>query len=271
MPEMQEQVKLKVQLSNLILMVRDLVVNQQEGGHTRREDADAVPASADPQRGNPAETWPPPALLDEHGEPHYHVERFVARRRRRGRTQYLVKWKGYPHLLRSSVPEAEALLREHEAEAAVVLDIGMSEFVSNEVAVCPGEDGAEWRSRHRGQGPEDADVVAPRSLSEGYGPHGPEPSVSRDTVSSPRSVGAAAPGGGDGAGTAPPSSGRARSRRERRGRRRASVTSLASDEASNVTSSEAPRDCCEQLYTLVDGVTEEVEDDISLDSLPAAA
>ncbi|KAG2767661.1 hypothetical protein PC116_g17347 [Phytophthora cactorum] len=38
-------------------------------------------------------------------------------------------------------------------------------------------------------------------------------------------------------------------------RRRASVTSRTSDEVSNVTSSEAPRDCSEKLYTLVNGVT----------------
>ncbi|ETO72896.1 hypothetical protein F444_11123 [Phytophthora nicotianae P1976] len=180
--------------------------------------------------------------------------------------------------------------REHETEAAVVLDIGMSEFVSNEVAVRPGEDergvarkplsgmdpvedlplrgpraAVDCESRHRGRGPEDAGVVTPSSLSEGHGPHGPEPSVLRDTVSSPRIVGAAAPGGGDGAVTTSPSSGRARSRRERRRRRRASV---ASDEVSNVMSSEAPRDCCEQLYTLVNVLTGEVEGDISLDSLP---
>ncbi|KAG3046868.1 hypothetical protein PC121_g20405 [Phytophthora cactorum] len=52
-------------------------------------------------------------------------------------------------------------------------------------------------------------------------------------------------------------------------RRRASVTSRTSDEVSNVTSSEAPRDCSEQLYTLVNGVTGGVVGDISLDSLPA--
>ena len=39
---------------------------------------------------------PPPALLDEHGNPHFHVERVLRRRRRQGQTQYLVKWKGYP-------------------------------------------------------------------------------------------------------------------------------------------------------------------------------
>ncbi|KAG3027135.1 hypothetical protein PC121_g3771 [Phytophthora cactorum] len=52
-------------------------------------------------------------------------------------------------------------------------------------------------------------------------------------------------------------------------RRRASVTSRTSDEVSSVLSREVPRDCSEQLYTLVNGVTEEVDGDISLDSLPA--
>ncbi|KAG2787861.1 hypothetical protein PC129_g9807 [Phytophthora cactorum] len=52
-------------------------------------------------------------------------------------------------------------------------------------------------------------------------------------------------------------------------RRRASVTSMTLDEVSNVTSSEAPRDCSEQLYTLVNGVTGDVDGDSSLDSLPA--
>ncbi|ETI30508.1 hypothetical protein F443_22369, partial [Phytophthora nicotianae P1569] len=76
----------------------------------RREDADAVSASADSQRGNPAEARPPPALLDERGEPDYHVERLVARRRHRGRTQYVVKWRGYPHSQNSW--EFEVRLRE---------------------------------------------------------------------------------------------------------------------------------------------------------------
>ncbi|KAG3123958.1 hypothetical protein PI126_g23462 [Phytophthora idaei] len=53
-------------------------------------------------------------------------------------------------------------------------------------------------------------------------------------------------------------------------RHRASVTSRTSDEVSNVTSSEAPRDCSEELHTLVNGVTGGgVDGDISLDSLPA--
>ncbi|KAG2959885.1 hypothetical protein PC119_g26575 [Phytophthora cactorum] len=52
-------------------------------------------------------------------------------------------------------------------------------------------------------------------------------------------------------------------------RRRASVTSRTLDEVSNVTSSEAPRDCSERLYALVNGVTGGVDGDISLDSLPA--
>ncbi|ETP04581.1 hypothetical protein F441_18679, partial [Phytophthora nicotianae CJ01A1] len=79
-------------------------------GRVRREDGDAVPASTDSQRGNPAEARPHPALLGEHGEPHYHVECHVARRRHRGRTQYLVKWRGYPHS--QSAWEFEMPLRE---------------------------------------------------------------------------------------------------------------------------------------------------------------
>ncbi|KAG4038549.1 hypothetical protein PC123_g25889 [Phytophthora cactorum] len=51
----------------------------------------------DSRREGPGEACPPPALLDEHGELHYHVERLMARRRRQGRTQYLVKWRGYRH------------------------------------------------------------------------------------------------------------------------------------------------------------------------------
>ncbi|KAG2958560.1 hypothetical protein PC116_g10530 [Phytophthora cactorum] len=52
-------------------------------------------------------------------------------------------------------------------------------------------------------------------------------------------------------------------------RRRAPVTSRTSDEVSNVTSSEAPRDYSEPLYTLVNGVTGGVDGDTSLESLPA--
>ncbi|KAI9990488.1 hypothetical protein PInf_021511 [Phytophthora infestans] len=128
----------------------------------------------------------------------------------------------------------------------------------------------DCESRHHGRGPGDAGEVTPSSLCEGQEPLGFQPSVLRDTVSSSRSDGAAAPSGGDGDVATPPSSGRARSRRERRRRRRASVTSSTSDDVSNVTSGDAPRDCCEQLYTLVNGVTGEVEGDISLDTLPAA-
>ncbi|KAG2879687.1 hypothetical protein PC118_g23445 [Phytophthora cactorum] len=179
----------------------------------------------------------------------------------------------------------------------MVLDIGMSELVSNEAVVVP-ERGSQdvrgaacyprsgvsqvndsplrgprgpidRRSRHHGRSPGDAGEVAPIPLSECHGPHGSELRVSRDTDSSLRTDGAVAPGRGDGDVTTPTSSGRSPSRRERRMRRRASVTSRTSDEVSNVTSSEAPRDCSEQLYTLVNGVTGGVDSDISLDSLPA--
>ncbi|KAG3123713.1 hypothetical protein PI126_g23583 [Phytophthora idaei] len=72
---------------------------------SRRERRSSASEHADPaqahrggsQREGPGEARPPPALLDKHGELHYHVERLVARRRRQGRTQYLVKWRDYPH------------------------------------------------------------------------------------------------------------------------------------------------------------------------------
>ncbi|KAG3062434.1 hypothetical protein PI125_g24533 [Phytophthora idaei] len=247
----------------------------------------------------------------------------------------------------TSARKQKRFWRGHEAESAMVLDIGMSELVSNAVAVvhergsqnvrgaaryprsgaglvsdpllCPAEDergvarsplsgtnlvndlplrapesrrGVERnlpsgvsqvndsplrgprgtvdrRSRHHGRSLGDAGGVAPLPLSEGHEPHGSELRVSRDTDSSLRTGGAVAPGRGDGDVTTPTSPGRSRSRRERRMRRRASVTSRTSDEVSNVTSSKAPRDCSEQLYTLVNGVTGGVDGDISLDSLPA--
>ncbi|KAG2975395.1 hypothetical protein PC120_g25850 [Phytophthora cactorum] len=248
----------------------------------------------------------------------------------------------------TSVRKQKRFWRGHEAESAMVLDIGMSELVSNEVAVvhergsqdvrgaarylrsgaglvsdpllCPDEDERgvarnplsgtdlvndlplrapesrrgvarnppsgvsqvndsplrgprgtiDRRSRHHGRSPGDAGGVAPIPLSECHGLHDSELRVSRDTDSSLRTAGDVAPGRGDGDVTTPTSSGRSRSRR--RMRRRASVTSKTSstsDEVSNVTSSEAPRDCSEQLYTLVNGVTGCVDGDISLDSLPA--
>ncbi|KAG2799824.1 hypothetical protein PC112_g20737 [Phytophthora cactorum] len=197
----------------------------------------------------------------------------------------------------TSARKQKRFWRGHEAESSMVLDIGMSELVSNEVAVVPergsldvrgaaryprsgvsqindsplrGPRGTvDRRSRHHGRSPGDAGGVAPIPLSEGHGPHGSELRVSRETDSSLRTDSAVAPGRGDGDVTTPTSSGRSRSRRERMMRRRASVTSRTSDEVSNVTSSEAPRDCSEQLYTLVNGVTGGVDGDISLDSLPA--
>ncbi|KAG3197536.1 hypothetical protein PC128_g6734 [Phytophthora cactorum] len=70
--------------------------------HERRSSASeyADPAQShrgDSQRKGPGKARPPSAILDEHGERHYHLERLVARRRRQGRTQYLVKWRGFPH------------------------------------------------------------------------------------------------------------------------------------------------------------------------------
>ncbi|POM71719.1 Reverse transcriptase, partial [Phytophthora palmivora] len=47
-----------------------------------------------------------------------------------------------------------------------------------------------------------------------------------------------------------------------------SATLYTSDEVSSVSSEDALRDCSEQLYTLVNGVTGEVDGDISLSDLP---
>ncbi|KAG1682714.1 hypothetical protein DVH05_016195 [Phytophthora capsici] len=44
---------------------------------------------------------------------------------------------------------------------------------------------------------------------------------------------------------------------------------MMSDEVSSVLSGEAPRDCSKQLYTLVNGVTGDVDGDISLERLPS--
>ncbi|OWZ17855.1 reverse transcriptase [Phytophthora megakarya] len=140
--------------------------------------------------------------------------------------------------------------RGHKAESAVVLDIGMSEMVSNEVAV--GCDGAQG--------------VAPPLLSGISRVDDPPLSVLYDTVPSLRSAGVLPPGPIDGGNVARPfSSSRARPRRERRRRRRAFMMSMTSDEMSTVSSGETPRDCSEQLYALVNGVTGDVDGDISLE------
>ncbi|KAG4044987.1 hypothetical protein PC123_g19591 [Phytophthora cactorum] len=65
--------------------------------HSRRERRSSASEHTDPaqshrggsQRKGPGEARPPPALLDEHGELHYPVERLVTRRRRQGRTNIL--------------------------------------------------------------------------------------------------------------------------------------------------------------------------------------
>ncbi|KAG3049466.1 hypothetical protein PC122_g23554 [Phytophthora cactorum] len=94
--------------------------------HERRCSASehADPAQSrcgDSQREGPGEARPPPDLLDEHGELHYHVERLVARRRRQGRTQYLVKWRDYPHSQNSW--EFEVSLRQDCPDVVDVYDL----------------------------------------------------------------------------------------------------------------------------------------------------
>ncbi|KAG4056409.1 hypothetical protein PC123_g8538 [Phytophthora cactorum] len=181
----------------------------------------------------------------------------------------------------------------------MALDIGMSELVSNEVAVaqeqgsqnvrgaarcpqsdaglvsdpllCPDEnncgvahnppsgvsrvnnsplrgprDAVDRRSRHHGRSPGDAGGVEPIPLSEGYGPHGSELRVSRDTDSSLRTDGAVSPWRGDGDVTTLTSSGR--------------------HVELHCLSRWTPR---QTSSTLVNGVTGGIDGDISLDSLPA--
>ncbi|POM61013.1 reverse transcriptase, partial [Phytophthora palmivora] len=118
-------------------------------------------------------------------------------------------------------------------------------------------------SRHFGRGPTNAHGVAYNPPVQGHG----MPSVSRD-IGSFGNVSAAALGRGDSDVALLPSSTRSRARRRRRMRRRASATLYTSDEVSSVSSEDAPRDCSEQLYTLVNGVTGEVDGDISLSDLP---
>ncbi|KAG2771990.1 hypothetical protein PC129_g9788 [Phytophthora cactorum] len=90
----------------------------------RRQGEDAVPEGArhcDSRREYPAEARPPPALLDERGELYYHVERLVARCRRQGRTQYLVKLRGYPHSQNSW--EFQVPLREDHPDVVDAYDL----------------------------------------------------------------------------------------------------------------------------------------------------
>ncbi|KAG3110574.1 hypothetical protein PI125_g9906 [Phytophthora idaei] len=82
-------------------------------GSTRRQGEDAIPERTrrcDSRREYTTEARPPPALLDERDDVHYHVERLVAQHRRQGRTQFLVKWRSFPRSQNSW--EFEVPLRE---------------------------------------------------------------------------------------------------------------------------------------------------------------
>ncbi|OWZ14102.1 reverse transcriptase, partial [Phytophthora megakarya] len=165
--------------------------------------------------------------------------------------------------------------RGHMTESAMALDIGMSELVSNEVAVgCEGAQGVAppllsgvIRVVDPPLCPMDKCGAARKPPSGVSRVEDPPLSVLYDTVSSLRSEGALAPGPSDGGNVARPSlSGRTRARRERRRRHRASMASMTTDEMPSVSSGEASHDCSEQLYTLVNGMTGE---SISLERLPS--
>jgi hypothetical protein len=55
------------------------------------------PSHGDGQVPRPGSARAAPALLDEQGNRHFHVERILKRRRRQGHNQYLLKWRVYPH------------------------------------------------------------------------------------------------------------------------------------------------------------------------------
>ncbi|KAG3057406.1 hypothetical protein PI125_g25405 [Phytophthora idaei] len=108
--------------------LRDLLPNGRVR-RSRRERRSLASEHADPaqshrgdsRREGPGEARPPLALLDEYGELHYHVERLVTQRRRQGRTQYLVKWRGYPH---SQNPwEFQVPLREDRPDVVDAYDL----------------------------------------------------------------------------------------------------------------------------------------------------
>jgi hypothetical protein len=66
-------------------------------GARRSATPPSDPSHRNGQGPHPGSARSPPALLDEQGNRHFHVERILKRRRRQGYNQYLVKWRGYPH------------------------------------------------------------------------------------------------------------------------------------------------------------------------------
>ena len=73
----------------------ELVSRRAHSGSYPRSRGDRSLRDAAPQV-RPSVYRPPPTLLDEQGNRHFHVERLLKRRRRQGQYQYLVKWRGYP-------------------------------------------------------------------------------------------------------------------------------------------------------------------------------
>ncbi|KAE9011572.1 hypothetical protein PR001_g15879 [Phytophthora rubi] len=72
--------------------------------HGSHEPALGARPAGGARRAGPVAARRPPALLDEHGELHYHVERLLKRRQHRGHTQYLVQWRGEPPSWEYEVP-----------------------------------------------------------------------------------------------------------------------------------------------------------------------
>ncbi|KAE8900547.1 hypothetical protein PF007_g10697 [Phytophthora fragariae] len=89
------------------------------GTHHSHEPALGARPVGGARRAGPAAARRPPALLDEHGELHYHVEGLLKRRQHRGHTQYLVQWRGEPPSWEYEVP-----LRQDCPQAVDAFDRG---------------------------------------------------------------------------------------------------------------------------------------------------
>jgi hypothetical protein len=76
-----------------------------------------------PDRPQPHARPPPEVEAQDNGSPEYNVEHIVAKRTFRGKTQYLVKWAGYPVEENTWEPEhhlehAQEKLREFQRESS---------------------------------------------------------------------------------------------------------------------------------------------------------
>jgi Chromo (CHRromatin Organisation MOdifier) domain len=118
-----------------------------------------TPALPDPIPGRRSAPPPPPVLVD--GEEHFTVEKILDSRVRRGRLQYLVKWKGYDDGHNSWEPREDVaspalVKRFHSQHPTAPRHISATSFAS--IPFRPrsptlADLSANWRSTHRGVAP----------------------------------------------------------------------------------------------------------------------